>query len=239
MATMLSFVLTDARVAPDLLSEILRPVVAATWNQISVDGDTSTNDTVFLAASGAASAQPIERGTPEAEALLLGVAAVARSLARQQASDGEGATTLISCTVTGAIDDFEARAVARSVVSSSLLKAAVHGRDPNWGRVLSAAGNAHLPDAAVLELGGMDAAIAGARAGTPVEIDVPRLRVSICGSLVFAGEPVPFDPAVVRQQMDAAEISIEVDLGAGDGAGEAFGCDLTEAYVVENSAYST
>jgi glutamate N-acetyltransferase/amino-acid N-acetyltransferase len=239
MATMLSFVLTDARVAPDLLSEILRPVVAATWNQISVDGDTSTNDTVFLAASGAASAQPIERGTPEAEALLLGVAAVARSLARQQASDGEGATTLISCTVTGAIDDFEARAVARSVVSSSLLKAAVHGRDPNWGRVLSAAGNAHLPDAAVLELGGMDSAIAGARAGTPVEIDVPRLRVSICGTLVFAGEPVPFDPAVVRQQMDAAEISIEVDLGAGDGAGEAFGCDLTEAYVVENSAYST
>jgi glutamate N-acetyltransferase/amino-acid N-acetyltransferase len=239
MATMLSFVLTDARVAPELLAEILRPVVAASWNQISVDGDTSTNDTVFLVASGAGSDAPIERGTPEAEALLLGVAAVARSLARQQASDGEGATTLITCTVTGAIDDFEARAVARSIVSSSLLKAAVHGRDPNWGRVLSAAGNAHLPDAAVLELGGMDSAIAGARAGTPVEIDVPRMRVSICGTLVFAGQPVDFDPTAVRGQMDAAEISIEVDLGAGDGAGEAFGCDLTEAYVVENSAYST
>jgi glutamate N-acetyltransferase/amino-acid N-acetyltransferase len=239
MATMLSFVLTDAAVWPQTLSAILRPVVARTWNQLTVDGDTSTNDTVFLVASGEAKAQFVEDGTPEFEALSRAVEAVARSLARQQAADGEGATTLITCLAGGARDDADARAVARAVVSSSLLKAAVHGRDPNWGRIAGAAGNAHLAGAPTLEAVGLPAAEAARRGGTPVELDVAALRIAICGTPVFAGVPLPFDRAAVREAMGAAEVLIEVDLGLGEGSGEAFGCDLTEAYVIENSEYST
>ena len=147
--------------------------------------------------------------------------------------------TLIVCEVSGARDDAEARAVARSVVSSSLVKAAVHGRDPNWGRIASATGIARLADAAVLEAAGMDAATARDRAGSPVHCDPDRTRIAIAGTDVFAGVPLPFDPAVVSAAMDAPEVLVRVDLGLGDGSGEAFGCDLTEAYVVENSAYST
>ncbi len=151
MATMLCFVLTDATAEPDTLEELLRPIVARTWDQVSVDGDQSTNDTVLLAASGAAGAAPLRPGTPTAEAFARALESVARSLARQQAADGEGATTLITCTVTGARDDIEARAVARSVIGSSLVKAAVHGADSNWGRIAAAAGNAVVASAEVLE----------------------------------------------------------------------------------------
>ncbi|MBA2276097.1 MAG: bifunctional ornithine acetyltransferase/N-acetylglutamate synthase, partial [Chloroflexi bacterium] len=148
MATMLAILLTDADVTPLVLHGMLRPVAARTWNQLTVDGDTSTNDTVFLFASGAAGTAPVRGGSPEEAVLRDAVEAVARSLARQQAADGEGATTLITCQVSGAADDAEARAVARSVVASSLVKAAVHGRDPNWGRIAAAAGNARLTSAA-------------------------------------------------------------------------------------------
>ena len=213
--------------------------MAATWNQISVDGDTSTNDTVFLVASGAASETPIDARHAGGRGAAAGVAAVARSLARQQASDGEGATTLITCTVTGAIDDFEARAVARSVVSSSLLKAAVHGRDPNWGRVLGAAGNAHLADAAVLEAAGLPTEATPARRRARWSwTSVPAHRRSAARSSLRASRSPSTRPRC-SAAMDAPEVSIELDLGAGDGTGEAFGCDLTEAYVIENSEYST
>ena len=157
-------------------------------------------------------------GSQAARALAGGIEAVARDLARQQAADGEGATTLITCQVSGAVDEIAARAIAREVVSSSLVKAAVHGRDPNWGRIAAAAGNAGM------------------------EIDPNRLRIAIAGSLVFdgpAGGPLGFDRAAVRAAMQAPELLIRLDLGAGDGIGEAFGCDLTEAYVVENSEYTT
>jgi glutamate N-acetyltransferase/amino-acid N-acetyltransferase len=239
MATMLALVLTDAAADPRTLSAILRPVVARTWNQITVDGDTSTNDTVLLVASGASGAAPVEAGTAEFEALSLAVEAVARSLARQQAADGEGATTLITCVARGARDDADARAVARAVVGSSLLKAAVHGRDPNWGRIAGATGNAHLAGAPTLQAAGIPATEAARRGGTPVELDVDALRIAICGTPVFHGSPLPFDRAAVREAMGAAEVVIEIDLGLGDGSGEAFGCDLTEAYVIENSEYST
>ena len=155
MATMLSVVLTDAAVTPPVLWGLLRPIAARTWDQLSVDGDTSTNDTVFVLASGASTAAPAEAGTPEAAVLGAAIEAVARDLARQQAADGEGATTLITAEVTGAADDADARAVARAVISSSLVKAAAHGRDPNWGRIAGAAGNARLADAAVLEAAGL------------------------------------------------------------------------------------
>jgi glutamate N-acetyltransferase/amino-acid N-acetyltransferase len=239
MATMLSVVLTDARAEPGLLYELLRPIVARTWNQLSVDGDRSTNDTVFLAASGASRGPSIARNTPAADALARGVEAVARSLARQQAADGEGAQTLLTCAVTGGRDSVEARAVARAVVSSSLVKAAIHGRDPNWGRILAAAGNAELPSGPVLEAAGLEPADAQHRAGSPVAIDADRLQIWIGGTKVFAGIPLQFDRPAVASAMDSAEVVVRVDLGAGTGSGEAFGCDLTETYVIENSAYTT
>jgi glutamate N-acetyltransferase/amino-acid N-acetyltransferase len=239
MATMLAYVLTDAAVEPDVLSRLLRPVVARTWDQLTVDGDTSTSDTVYLVASGACGAATTAPGARGWEMFADAVEAVCRSLARQQAADGEGATSLITCLVTGARDDAEARAAARAVVASSLFKAAVHGRDPNWGRIADALGNAQLADAAVLEASGMPADEAEARGGTRLDLDPDRVRISIAGTEVFAGLPVPFDAAAVSKAMDAEEVVIRVDLGDGVGVGEAFGCDLTEAYVRENSEYST
>jgi len=242
MATMLAVVLTDATVEPALLHSILRPAAARTWNQLSVDGDTSTNDTVFLLASGAADAAPVREGSAEARELGLAIEAVARELARQQAADGEGATTLVTCQVSGATDDADARAVARSVISSSLVNAAVHGRDPNWGRIAGAAGNARLADAAVLEAAGMTSEAATKRGGTPALVDPDKLRIAIAGHLVFSGGsggPVLFDRAAARSAMDSPELLIRLDLGLGSGSGEAFGCDLTEEYVIENSEYTT
>ena len=242
MATMLSIVLTDATVDPATLHGLLRPAAARTWDQLSVDGDTSTNDTVFVLASGAAGAAAVAAGTHEAAELGRAIEAVARDLARQQAADGEGATTLITCQVSGAADDADARAVARSVISSSLVKAAVHGRDPNWGRVAGAAGNAALADEAVLAAAGLPASAARSRAGTAADLDPDRLRIAIAGHLVFdgqAGGPVAFDRAAARSAMEAPELLIRLDLGMGTGHGEAFGCDLTETYVIENSEYTT
>ena len=242
MATMLSIVLTDAAVAPEQLWGMLRPAAARTWNQLSVDGDTSTNDTVFVLASGASGAAPVEAGSEGAAVLAGAIEAVARDLARQQAADGEGAATLITADVRGARDDAEARAVARSVISSSLVKAAAHGRDPNWGRIAGAAGNARLADAAVLEAAGLGADEASARGGTPAVLDPASLRISIAGHLVFdgrAGGPVAFDRGAARAAMESPEVVISLDLGLGDGRGEAFGCDLTETYVIENSEYTT
>jgi glutamate N-acetyltransferase/amino-acid N-acetyltransferase len=232
MATMLAYVLTDAAVEPEQLRDWLGPIVSRTWNQLTVDGDTSTSDTVFLVASGASAVGPTDE-------LRVAIEAVARSLARQQASDGEGATSLVTCQVTGAGDDVDARAVARSVVSSSLVKTAIHGRDPNWGRIADAIGNAQVADAPLLLSAGLDPAQADRRGGRRVDVDPARVRIRICEVEVFAGVPVDFDPGVVRERMHADEIVIGVDLGAGTGAGEAFGCDLTEAYVRENSEYST
>ena len=242
MATMLSVVLTDASIEPAVLYDLLRPAAARTWNQLSVDGDTSTNDTVFVLASGAAGNPSIQRGTETAAALGTAIEAVARDLARQQAADGEGATTLVTTVVSGAADDADARAIARAVVSSSLVKAAAHGKDPNWGRVAGAAGNARTASAPVLEAAGLDPAEAATRAGQPARLDPDRLRIRIAGHLVFDGSqggPVAFDRGAARLAMDAPELRIELDLGLGEGTGEAFGCDLSEAYVIENSEYTT
>jgi glutamate N-acetyltransferase / amino-acid N-acetyltransferase len=221
MATMIAVILTDAAASPELLAALLREASAATFEQTSVDGDTSTNDTVIVLASGASDAEPPRLGSPEAAQLGAALTAVCRSLARQQAADGEGATTLITCAVTGARDLTDARSVSRAVVRSNLLKAAVHGRDPNWGRVAAAAGAALRPD------------------GSAVDLDPATLTIGLAGSAVFSGVPLPFDAAAVSAAMDASELLIEVDLGRGSATAEAFGCDLTEAYVLENSAYST
>lgn len=220
MATMLALVLTDAKVGPATLQEILQGAVERTWNQLTVDGDTSTNDTVFLLASGAADGEVVEPGSEASARLAEGIEAVARSLARQQAADGEGATTLITCQVSGGRDDPSARAVARSVVASSLVKAAVHGHDPNWGRIAAAIGNARVGR----EL---------------VDVAEDKLAIAIGEAPVFQGRELAFDRAAVAALMSEAEVVIRVDLGLGSGAGEAFGCDLSPEYVIENSAYSS
>jgi len=242
MATMLSVVLTDAAVAPEVLWGVLRPAAARTWDQLSVDGDTSTNDTVFVLASGAAANAPLAAGSHGAVAFRSALEAVARDLARQQAADGEGATILITASATGAIDDADARAVARAVISSSLVKAAAHGKDPNWGRIAGAAGTATTASAAVLEAAGLSPEAAASRASQPAQLDPDRLRIAIAGHPVFDGAnggPLAFDRAATRAAMDASELLIELDLGLGDGVGEAFGCDLTQEYVIENSEYTT
>ncbi len=239
MATMLAAILTDAAADPATLHAFLRGAAARTWDQLSVDGDTSTNDSVLLLASGASGATPVRSGEPGAAALAGAIEAVARSLARQQATDGEGATTLITCQVSGARDDVDARGAARAVISSSLVKAAVHGRDTNWGRIAGAVGNAHAAESWILEAAGLSRADALTRAGTPVQVDPDRLRITVAGHPVYAGGPLPFDRAAARAAMGAGEVLIRLDLGLGDGTGEAFGCDLTEAYVRENAEYTT
>jgi len=242
MATMLSVVLTDATASPPTLRTLLRGAAAVTWDQLSVDGDTSTNDTVFALASGAAGAASADDDAAARAGLAAAVEAVARDLARQQARDGEGATALLTCQVTGAADDADARAVARAVISSSLVKAAVHGKDANWGRIAGAAGNALVAEAAVLEAAGLAPEEAASRASQPAALDPDRMRIAIAGHLAYdgaAGGPTGIDKAAARQAMDAQEVLIRVDLGLGAGRGEAFGCPLTEAYVKENSEYTT
>src|SRR5204863_3460921 len=177
---------------------------------------------VFVVASGAAGGAPIEPGSAAGATLGAAIEAVGRDLARQQAADGEGASTLISAGVSGARDDAEARAIARAIVSSSLVKAAAHGRDPNWGRIAGAAGNARLADAAVLEAAGLPPADAAERAGRPATLDPATLRISIAGYLVFdgvQGGPVEFDRSAARSAMNAPEVVIALDLGLGGGTG--------------------
>ena len=242
MATMLSVVLTDATADPATLRALLAGAASRTWNQLSVDGDTSTNDTVLVLASGTAGAADAATDAGARVALGAAIEAVARDLARQQAADGEGATALITCLVSGAADDADARAIARAVVASQLVKAAVHGRDPNWGRVAGAAGNAVVAEAATLEAAGLSAGEAAARTGEPAAVDPARMRIAIAGHLVYdgaAGGPSRIDKAVVREAMGGREVLIRVDVGLGGGTGEAFGCDLTEGYVRENSEYTS
>jgi glutamate N-acetyltransferase / amino-acid N-acetyltransferase len=242
MATMLSVVLTDATADPATLRSLLRSAAARTWDQLSVDGDTSTNDTVFLLASGAAGAANATTNAEARAALAAAIEAVARDIARQQARDGEGATALITCQVSGAADDADARAIARAVISSSLVKAAVHGKDANWGRIAGAAGNALVAERAVLEAAGLSPDEAAARAGQPAAVDPARMRIAIAGHLAYDGQlggPTGVDKTAARESMTAEEVLIRVDVGLGGGAGEAFGCPLTEAYVIENSEYTT
>ena len=242
MATMLSVVLTDATASPVTLRDLLRGAASTTWNQLSVDADTSTNDSVFLLASGRAGAASADDNLVARAALATALEAVARDLARQQAADGEGATSLVTCQVSGAADDADARAIARAVVSSSLVKAAMHGRDANWGRIAGAAGNALVPEAFLLEAAGLSPAEAAARAGQAAGVDPARMRIAIAGLLAYdgaTGGPAGIDKAAAREAMAGDEILVRIDVGLGSGTGEAFGCPLTEGYVKENSEYTS
>ncbi len=219
MATMLLFMTTDAGVEPAVLQQALSTVVPATFNQISVDGDTSTNDTVLLLASGLAGVQ-ILPGTPDYAAFLAALTAVAEHLCRELAADGEGATKLLECTVTGAPDLATARAVSKSVIHSTLFKAAMFGADANWGRALCAIGY------------------------TPGDFDVSRTAVRLRSRAgeVFVCENAayhPYSEEEAAKVLQEDEIQILVDLGSGSASAKAWGCDLTYDYVKINGDYRT
>ena len=207
MATMFAFVLTDAIVDQRQLRRAWREITDATFNQVSVDGDTSTNDMAFVFSSNLVPCDPDD--------LFVALTQVCEGLARAIAADGEGATTLITVAVRGGRTAEDARRAAKAVASSSLVKAAVHGRDPNWGRILSAIGQ------------------------SGVVADIDNLTVRLQGLTVFHGASQPFDESYVSSAMNAPEVVIEVDLAAGDASARAWGCDLTADYVRINAEYRT
>lgn len=213
MGTMLAFLTTDASCDPAVLRSILRETVDRTFNQVTVDGDPSTNDTVVLLASGAEGG-PALSGAALA-AFGAGLEAVCRSLTEQIAADGEGAQHRIDVAVAGARDDRDARRVARTVAGSNLVKTAVHGADPNWGRIAAAAGRS------------------GAR------LDPGRLTIRLGPITVYDGAPIAFDEDAASQALRGEVVEIWLDLGIGTGAGMAWGCDLSAEYVAINSEYRT
>jgi glutamate N-acetyltransferase / amino-acid N-acetyltransferase len=213
MGTMLAFLTTDAPLPPGPLRDALRATVDRTFNQVTVDGDPSTNDTVLLLASGAEGGSPLTDRT--LDAFSEGLESVCRSLAEQIAADGEGARHRIDVSVIGARTDREARLAARAVAGSSLVKSAVHGGDPNWGRIAAAAGRS------------------GAR------LDPDRLAVRIGAITVYDGAPLPFDEAAASRALHGKVVGIGLDLRLGPGSGMAWGCDLSAEYVAINSEYRT
>ena len=216
MATMLAFITTDAAVEGSFLQDTLSNAVTLTFNQIDIDGDQSTNDTVAILANGAAGNAALEGGDQESENFAEAVAYVAKYLARELARDGEGARRLIEVTVEGAHSDVDARKAARSVASSLLVRTAVYGQDPNWGRILMAVGKTQIP------------------------LDESRIRVFVNDiQIVDGGKAIPFNIHSVVASLGAPEVRLRVGLDVGNGTGEAWGCDLTEEYVVFNSAYTT
>jgi glutamate N-acetyltransferase/amino-acid N-acetyltransferase len=219
MATMLGYLSCDAGVPADLWQAMVSRAVDRSFNAITVDGDTSTNDTYLAFAAG----EPLD---PEHfDALEAGLTAVSQHLAKAIARDGEGATCLIEVQVEGAATEAGARAIARTVCGSSLVKCAVHGRDPNWGRIVAAAGRAGVlfqPDAVALWLG-------------------PH-------QLMAAGQPLVFDrsaaSAYLRDRAAGAylqddTVQIRLQVGEGPGQGRAWGCDLSDQYVRINADYTT
>ncbi|MDD5127690.1 MAG: bifunctional glutamate N-acetyltransferase/amino-acid acetyltransferase ArgJ [Dehalococcoidales bacterium] len=216
MATLLGFITTDAAVKLEFLRKALPEAADISFNMVSVDGDTSTNDTVLLLANGQAGNPPIAEGTAEAMLFAEALQYVCIALAKMIARDGEGATRLIEVNVTGALCKSDARQVARTIISSPLVKSAVHGCDPNWGRVAAAAG----------------------RSG--VAIEETKLAVAIGGiPLLKAGRPLPSDEKKVSAALSRSEVTIDVSLNLGDASATAWGCDLSEEYVKINSAYMT
>ncbi len=216
MATMLAFVTTDARVDPALARISLAQSVRRTFNRISVDGDTSTNDCCFLLANGAAGGPEIRPDTADAERLTRALDTVLWSLAEQIVADGEGATRTFSVRVLGAIDEQQALRAARTVTSSPLVKTAIHGGDPNWGRILAAVG----------------------RSG--VELALDRCRLAIAGEELFArGQVVEGAVERVAPRLLQPRVAVEINLGVGDAEATALGCDLTADYVRINADYST
>ena len=214
MATMLAFVTTDAAVEKECLQNALNGATERTFNRITVDGDTSTNDMALLMANGAAGNEPLRQDSSDYPAFEEAVEAVMRELAKEIARDGEGATKLIEVVVEGAKDEASAAALAKAVVGSSLVKAAAYGEDANWGRVLAAMGYAGVP------------------------FDPEGVEIQFGTVKVFEkGEPVAHDAAEANATLAEGEIVITARLGEGEGSASAWGCDLTHEYVEINGSY--
>ena len=220
MATMLVFLTTDAAVSPAMLQKALSTDVASTFNMVSVDGDTSTNDMVTVLANGLAGNPEICSDGPDYADFMKALNSVTVALCRMIAGDGEGATKLLECRVTGAADLAAARTVAKSVVCSSLLKAAMFGADANWGRVLCAIGYSGAP----VDVDKIDVAFRSA-AGT-----IPVCR---------GGSGVSFSEEEAKKILLEREIEILVELNSGCESAAAWGCDLTYDYVKINGDYRT
>lgn len=216
MATMLGFITTDAVIEPSALEHLLRTTTDATYNMIAVDGDTSTNDMVIAMASGLAGHQALHEGHPDWASFEAAFHYVNEQLAKAIARDGEGATKLIEVRVTGAASCEMARQTAKAVIGSNLVKTAVFGADPNWGRIICAVGYSGVP----VQPDNVDIAIGG----------VPVVRHSF---------PVDYDEAKVAETMKHDPVVIDVDLHQGKEEATAWGCDLTYDYVRINSSYRT
>jgi glutamate N-acetyltransferase/amino-acid N-acetyltransferase len=216
MATVLCFMTTDAPADPAWLQGTLKQVADVSLNMVDVDMDTSTSDTMLLFANGLSGGAAIKQGHPAEEAVRRAIEVVAIALAKDLARDGEGARTLIEVRVRGAATVEDARKAARTVASSPLVKTMVTGRDPNLGRVMMAVG----------------------RSGADVNVD--RTSVFIGNECAFErGAPTRVAYDVIKKALDASEVVIAVDLGLGDAAATAWGCDLTEEYVRINGSYTT
>ena len=216
MATMLGFITTDANIESSVLQATLSEITDSTFNAITVDGDTSTNDTVIVMANGLAGNESLTPLHPDWNNFYSTLKSVAEDLAKAIARDGEGATKLIEVEVEGAISDEEARKIAKTVVGSPLVKTAVFGNDANWGRIIAAVG------------------YSGAT------VDPEKISIKIGpATMVENGEPIPFSEEQLIQILKANEVKIYVSLGQGEGHGLAWGCDLTYDYVQINASYSS
>jgi len=215
MATLLAFVTTDAEVWPEVLQSALASAVERTFNCVTVDGDTSTNDTLLILANGASGVR-IAPESPTYRAFCDGLLYVCTHLAKELARDGEGATKLVEIQIRGARSASQARKVGKSIANSPLVKTALFGNDPNWGRILCAAGY------------------------SGVAIDQDRLALTLCGyPLVREGEPVEFDEATVSGAMREPEVLIRLDLGQGRASATVWTCDFSYDYVRINAEYTT
>ena len=220
MATMLVFITTDCAIAPAMLQKALSGDIADTFNMVSVDGDTSTNDMVAILANGLAGNAEITAEDEDFAAFMQALNTVTVGLCRLIAGDGEGATKLLECKVTGAADIATAKTVAKSVICSSLLKAAMFGADANWGRVLCAIGYS----GAAVDVNKVDVSFRSAKG-----------EISVC----VDGAGIPFSEETAKEILLEKEIDILVELNSGDATATAWGCDLTYDYVKINGDYRT
>ena len=219
LATMIAVIVTDCRIAPPLLASALREAMVKSFNSLTVDDEMSTNDAVFALANGAAGNAPISEADRSLATFSAALSDLCQQLAKEVAADGEGATKLLEVTVSGLPSDEIARDLARAVAGSNLVKAAVFGADPNWGRMLSAA---------------------GARAGSQrYPVDPNRAQVRVQGVNVYSGEPLNYDAASLRAKMREPEVRVELDFLQGGSRATAWGCDLSYDYVKINADYSS